>query len=66
MLAETVDRHRGDSVQRYTRRSLLLRLITHEAYHVGEIATIQAIHGRPEIDLWPQGYHSVEGPGLLP
>lgn len=43
-----------------TRRSLIHRLMFHEAYHVGEIAVIQAIHGRPQIDLWPPGYHTVE------
>jgi len=43
-----------------TRRSLLLRQMFHEAYHAGEIAVIQAIHGRPQIDLWPPGYHTVE------
>jgi uncharacterized damage-inducible protein DinB len=43
-----------------TRRSLLLRLMFHEAYHVGEIAMIQGIHGRPQIDLWPPRYHTVE------
>ncbi len=50
----------GDAVRHFTRRSLLLRLITHEAYHVGEIALIQGINGRPSIDLWPPGYHTVE------
>ena len=43
-----------------TRRSLIHRMMFHEAYHVGEIAVIQAIHGRPQIDLWPPGYHTVE------
>ena len=43
-----------------TRRSLLLRLIVHEGYHLGKIATIQAIDGRAPIDLWPPGYHTVE------
>ena len=43
-----------------TRRSILLRLITHEAFHMGQIAVIQAMHSRPQIDLWPPGHHSVE------
>jgi uncharacterized damage-inducible protein DinB len=50
----------GDRARHLTRRSLLLRLVTHEAYHVGQIAVIQAIHGRPQIDLWPPGYHTIE------
>ena len=60
MLDELVARERGDAAEHFTRRSLLLRQITHEAYHVGEIAVIQGIHGRPQIDLWPPNYHTVE------
>jgi uncharacterized damage-inducible protein DinB len=60
MLDESVTRGRGNSVAHFTRRSLLLRLITHEAYHAGEIAMIQGIHGRPQIDLWLAGYHTIE------
>lgn len=61
MLDEPVAAGSGDGAPHFTRRSLLLRLITHEAYHVGEIAVIQAIHGRPQIDLWPPRYHTIEG-----
>jgi uncharacterized damage-inducible protein DinB len=50
----------GGQTPRLTRRSMLLRLMTHEAYHAGEIAVIQAIHGRAPIDLWPPGYHTIE------
>lgn len=60
MLDEPVARGQGDGTRHFTRRSLLLRLITHEAYHVGEIAVVQGIHGRPQIDLWPPGYHTIE------
>lgn len=60
MLDEPVETGPGDAAPHFTRRSLLLRLVTHEAYHVGEIAIIQAIHGRPQIDLWPSGYHAIE------
>ena len=60
MLNESVTRQQGDAATHFTRRSLLLRLMTHEAYHVGEIVVIQAIHGRPQIDLWPPDYHTVE------
>jgi hypothetical protein len=35
-------------------------MMFHEAFHAGEIAVIQGIHGRPQIDLWPAGYHTVE------
>jgi hypothetical protein len=63
MLDEVVDRVRRGTVDRFTRRSLLLQLITHEAYHVGEIALIQGIHGRQSIDLWPSGYHTIDTGG---
>lgn len=59
MLDESVARGQGDA-SHFTRRSLLLRLITHQAYHVGEIVVIQGIHGRRQIDLWPPDYHTVE------
>ena len=60
MLSESVARGQGNAARHFTRRSLLLRLITHEAYHVGEIAVIQGIHGRAQIDLWPPNSHTVE------
>jgi uncharacterized damage-inducible protein DinB len=60
MLDESVAREQGDATLHFTRRSLLLRLITHQAYHIGEIVVIQGIHGRPQIDLWPPNYHTVE------
>ena len=60
MLDEPVARGRGDSVLHFTRRSLLMRMITHEAYHAGEIAMIQGIHGRPQLDLWPPRFHTIE------
>jgi uncharacterized damage-inducible protein DinB len=60
MLDEAVASGQGKAARHLTRRSLLLRLITHESYHVGEIAVIQGMHGRPQIDLWPPGYHTVE------
>jgi uncharacterized damage-inducible protein DinB len=66
MLDEVVTRDRGDRVDRFTRRSLMLRLITHQGYHVGEIALIQGIHGRPAIDLWPAGWHSVDAKEAAP
>jgi uncharacterized damage-inducible protein DinB len=56
----TVERPSGEKVVHLTRRSLLIRMMVHEAYHAGEIALIQGIHGRPELDLWPPGYHTVE------
>lgn len=60
MLDEPVAVGQGEAASHFTRRSLLLRLVTHEAYHVGEIVVIQAIHGWPQIDLWPPRYHTLE------
>ena len=60
MLDEVVTVPAGERADRFTRRSLLIRLITHQGYHVGEIALIQGLHGRPPIDLWPAGWHTVD------
>jgi uncharacterized damage-inducible protein DinB len=38
--------------QRHTRQSVLMRLITHDAFHAGEISTVLGQHALPEIDLW--------------
>jgi len=59
--AMPVDTPRG--VVFHTRQSILLRLINHDAYHAGEVALIQGMHGRPQLDLWPPGAHTVPGPG---
>lgn len=59
-LDAVVERVTPRSRTRFTRRSLLLRLVTHESFHVGEIAAIQAVHGLAPIDLWPPGSHAIE------
>ncbi|HEX5239670.1 MAG TPA: DinB family protein [Candidatus Limnocylindrales bacterium] len=61
LLAEPIAVESDGAVVHHTRESILLRLLTHDAYHVGEIALIQGIHGRTQIDLWPPGVHTVEG-----
>jgi uncharacterized damage-inducible protein DinB len=53
MLGESVLREGRSGPQRHTRQSVLLRLITHDAYHVGEISLALGAHGRQPIDLWP-------------
>ena len=55
MLADEFRRTRGDAVQIHTRQSVLMRLITHDAFHAGEISMILGMHGLPEIDLWRPG-----------
>jgi uncharacterized damage-inducible protein DinB len=51
-LHEESPRARGDEVQMHTRQSVLLRLITHDAYHCGEISLVLGSHGLGAIDLW--------------
>lgn len=52
MLDETVERRYGESVQIHSRSSILQRLLTHEAYHCGELSQTLGIAGLPQIDLW--------------
>ena len=54
MLDESFERARETGVQRHSRQSILMRLINHEAYHVGEISLALGANGREPIDLWPQ------------
>jgi uncharacterized damage-inducible protein DinB len=51
-LEATVERVFGDQRQVHSRSSILQRLITHEAYHCGELSQTLGIHGLPQIDLW--------------
>jgi len=58
MLADEAPRVRGDEVQMHTRQSVLWRLVTHDAYHCGEIALTLGGHGlgggspNGPIDMW--------------
>lgn len=52
MLDEPVERSYGDERQVHSRASILQRLLTHEAYHCGELSQTLGIHGLPQIDLW--------------
>ena len=61
MLDEPMPRQGMRGLEHHTRQSILLRMITHEGYHDGEVALIEGIHGRPQLDLWPPGVHTVEG-----
>jgi uncharacterized damage-inducible protein DinB len=51
-LEETVERVLGDRRQVHSRSSIMQRLLTHEAYHCGELSQTLGIHGLPQIDLW--------------
>jgi uncharacterized damage-inducible protein DinB len=52
MLDETLERFYRDQRQVHTRSSVLQRLLTHEAYHCGELSQTLGIAGLPQIDLW--------------
>jgi uncharacterized damage-inducible protein DinB len=52
MLGEEIERLYGDKRQVHSRSSILQRLLTHEAYHCGELSQTLGIAGLPQIDLW--------------
>jgi uncharacterized damage-inducible protein DinB len=51
-LGQEARRVRGNEVQMHTRQSVLYRLVTHDAYHTGEISLTLGSAGLGEIDLW--------------
>ena len=57
-LGREARRVRGDVARLHTRQSVLMRLITHDAYHCGEIALTLGSHGlqgespNGPIDMW--------------
>jgi uncharacterized damage-inducible protein DinB len=52
MLGDVFTREIAGRVQKHTRQSVLMRILTHDAYHSGEISQILGANGLPEIDLW--------------
>ena len=52
MLDVDVERLYGQERQIHSRGSILQRLLTHDAYHCGELSQTLGIHGLPQIDLW--------------
>jgi uncharacterized damage-inducible protein DinB len=52
MLGDEFERFYGEERQLHSRASVLQRLLTHEAYHCGELSQTLGIHGLPQIDLW--------------
>jgi uncharacterized damage-inducible protein DinB len=52
MLGEEVERRYGDQRQLHTRSSILQRMLSHDAYHCGELSQTLGIHELPQIDLW--------------
>ena len=52
MLQDEFFREKDGEVQIHTRQSVLMRLLTHDAYHSGEIAQVLGMHGLEELDIW--------------
>jgi DinB superfamily len=52
MLADTIERDYFGDVHVHSRGSILQRLLSHEAYHCGELSQTLGIYGLPQIDLW--------------
>ena len=52
MLADEIQRDFAGTVQVHTRSSILQRLLTHEAWHAGELSQTLGIRGLPQPDLW--------------
>ena len=51
-LGQEARRTRGTEVQIHTRQSVLIRMITHDAYHTGEISLTLGSNGLPAIEPW--------------
>ena len=51
-LDDRIERRYGDERQIHTRSSIVQRMLTHEAYHCGELSQTLGIAGLPQIDLW--------------
>ncbi|HEY7623548.1 MAG TPA: DinB family protein [Candidatus Limnocylindria bacterium] len=52
-LSQEARRVRADGeVQMHTRQSVLYRMVTHDAYHIGEISLTLGSKGIGEVDIW--------------
>ncbi len=49
----------------HTRQSILMRMINHEAYHLGEINVVLGSNGREPIDPWPGREWEASAPRYL-
>ena len=53
MLDVAFTRIGGDGREQvHTRQSVLMRMLSHDAYHAGEISVALGNHGLPGVDLW--------------
>jgi uncharacterized damage-inducible protein DinB len=51
-LADPIERTYRGTRQVHHRGSVLQRLLTHDAYHCGELSQTLGIHGLEQVDLW--------------
>jgi uncharacterized damage-inducible protein DinB len=58
-LEQTVAVESSGGMRLHTRRSILLRLLSHDAYHAGELSQTLGVAGLPQIDLWPPEVHAL-------
>ena len=63
-LQEEFRRERDGKIQVLTRQSVLMRLLTHDASHAGEISQTLGMHGLGEVDIWTGRAPSLGGPRL--
>jgi uncharacterized damage-inducible protein DinB len=62
MLDEPFTREYAGKKQVHTRQSVIMRLLSHDAYHCGELSQTLGILKLPQIDLWaPQAYIDAGG-----
>ncbi len=53
MAGDVIERRSSSGVlERHTRLSILNRLLSHDAFHAGEISQLLGVARLPEIDLW--------------
>ena len=52
MLQDEFRREIAGKLQLHTRQSVLLRLLTHDGYHCGEISQTLRMHALKEVHLW--------------
>ena len=52
LLFEQFEPQAGKRTQVHTRQSVLVRLLSHDAYHCGELSQTLGILGMPQVDLW--------------
>lgn len=52
MLGETITRRYQGVSQAHSRSSIIQRLLTHDAYHCGELSQTLGVLDLPQIDMW--------------